>query len=44
MTPEEEIQLESEYDDRRRYQETEIEIYDTKGEYSHTEEFNRESK
>lgn len=37
MTPEEIIQLESEYEDQRRYQD-EVDIYDTKGEYSHTEE------
>lgn len=36
MTPEEIIQLEAEYEDKRRYQD-EVDIYDTKGEYSHTE-------
>lgn len=37
MTPDEELELETDYEDRRRYQD-EIDLYDTKGEYSHTEE------
>lgn len=39
MTPDEITQLESEYEDRRRYQETreEIDFFDTKGEYIHSE-------
>lgn len=39
MSTEERIQLETEYEDRRRYQETqeEIDYFNTKGEYSHSE-------
>lgn len=39
LTTDELLQLETEYEDRRRYQETqeEIDYFDTKGEYVHTE-------